>query len=312
MIREEQHTSRRRESSSSTYLITGSIIGLIAGLIFSLAIAPLRYTDATPDILDAEGKELYQQMIVLAYDAEKDLGRVKARFGSLQYANLENDLLTLSILFRQEGGDSPAFQALEWLMYDLKQERGAASPDDAPEDAPEATPDGGDEESEDTSLDVPTDTGQAVAAVGQTAEAATAEPGETGSDDAAETEPTQPPIPTSTISAALSKPFRLEERLVLCDENAPLLLQLDVSDEDGVEQAGVPVFVSWDGGSEVFYTGLFPKLSNGYADFQMSEGVVYRLQVGQSGEIVDDIKPSACKRADGTAYAGGWTLNFQP
>ena len=307
MIREE-HAPRRRETSSSTYLVTGLIIGMIAGLIFSLAVAPLRYTDATPDILDAEGKELYQQMIVLAYDAEKDLGRAKARFGSFHYANLENDLLTLSILFRQDGGDSPEFQALEWLMYDLKQERGAANP----EDAPEATPEGGEEEAEDTSLNLPTDTGQAVAATDPTSEASTPEPGETGSEDAAETEQTQPPIPTSTISAALSKPFQLEERLVLCDEDAPLLLQLEVSDEDGTELAGVPVFISWDGGSEVFYTGLFPLVSDGYADFQMLDGVRYRLQVGKSGEIFDGIQPSACKRTDGSTFAGGWSLTFHP
>lgn len=299
MIREERTT--QRSQGSSLYLLTGAIIGLVMGLIFSLAIAPLRYKDATPDLLTADAQTQYKVLIAQAYAAEHDMGRVQARWAAFNVQNIQVDLHTLLGQLSAEEGYNANAVALDYLLYDM---RGGERPTEA---EPTATP-----EPEDTSQELE------VTEVAQVETEATpvenaAEPEATVSEEeSALPDETQPPIPTSTVVAAVSKPFQLQERLVLCEEQAPRLLQVQVRDEEGNPLQGIPILLSWPSGSEVFYTGLFPAFDEGYADYDMDPNETYRIQVGFSGAIVDGIRVNSCEREDGTTYPGGWWLAFQP
>jgi hypothetical protein len=91
----------------------------------------------------------------------------------------------------------------------------------------------------------------------------------------------------------------------------PALIQVEVYDASGTPVFGVPITVTWNGGSNTFYTGLFPLINDGYADFQMTPDIVYTLQAGVGGEIVTNLQAPQCTKTDGTAYWGGWKLAFK-
>lgn len=99
---------------------------------------------------------------------------------------------------------------------------------------------------------------------------------------------------------------------MVCDPNIPpLLLQVEVYDKAGTPIFGTPLTATWDGGTNTFYTGLYPQMDEGYADFEMTVDVVYTLQAGIGGEQVGGIQAPQCTRPDGSTYWGGWKLTFK-
>jgi hypothetical protein len=79
------------------------------------------------------------------------------------------------------------------------------------------------------------------------------------------------------------------------------MLQLEVTGEDGRPLPGVRVQVTSQDGTETFFTGLAPEISAGYADFQMTTGILYSLEVGDASEPLDGLKSSS---------TCGWQLEF--
>jgi hypothetical protein len=84
-------------------------------------------------------------------------------------------------------------------------------------------------------------------------------------------------------------------------------LMVEVQDAAGTPVAGVRIVVSWPGGQDVFYTGLHPQIDPGYADFSMSEGVIYNMRAGEGGQAAEKISTGGC----GTGVLGGWSVLFQ-
>ena len=118
MIRQERNEERPK--TSSLYLLTGVIIGGVVSLIYSLAIAPLRYTDATPDLLEQSAQEKVKVLIAKAYDVEKDMGRVQARWANFGVENVIVDASSLLITLSSQGGRSDDVLALDYLLLDLR------------------------------------------------------------------------------------------------------------------------------------------------------------------------------------------------
>lgn len=114
---------------------------------------------------------------------------------------------------------------------------------------------------------------------------------------------------TSTISPAPG-PFLIVDRQPVCDSASSGLLQIELRDRDGYPAPGVQINVTWDGGVDTFFTGLKPAISTGYADFQMTPGVSYKLQVGEGGEALNAISAPECTDANGNIYPGGLKLVF--
>lgn len=124
------------------------------------------------------------------------------------------------------------------------------------------------------------------------------------------------PTPTHTRTRAPSPtpgaPFRLEERERVCDPLLPgPLIQVEVSDVSGTPVPGVEVLVIWDEGQDRFFTGLKPELGLGYADFSMTEGVTYALQLSASGQPVSGLSAFECTDEEDETYLGSWLLRFQ-
>ena len=59
----------REEPRGNWYLLTGLIIGLAAGLLYSLVFFPLRYSDTEPSALSEAHKSEYRKLIALAAGA---------------------------------------------------------------------------------------------------------------------------------------------------------------------------------------------------------------------------------------------------
>ena len=124
--------------------------------------------------------------------------------------------------------------------------------------------------------------------------------------------PTPTPTRTRAPSATPGAPFRLAERERVCDPLlAEPLIQVQVSDAAGGPVAGVEVRVIWDEGQDRFFTGLKPELGLGYADFSMTDGVTYSLQLAAAGEPIAGLAAFECSDEEGESYLGSWLLRFE-
>jgi hypothetical protein len=103
--------------------------------------------------------------------------------------------------------------------------------------------------------------------------------------------PTFTPRPTATPPSVQDAFFKLLKREDSCPpDGRPGLLKLQVNDAKGQPLAGVRITVTWEGGEDNFYTGLFPEVNPGYADFEMQPGIVYAVMVGETNEKIQEIR----------------------
>ena len=122
--------------------------------------------------------------------------------------------------------------------------------------------------------------------------------------------PGEMPQPSAIPSVSPAPVFVLLDQQSVCDATQPVsLLQIVVQDSKGEPVPGVQITIAWDGGLDTFYTGLKPELGAGYADFQMTPGMVYSLRTGNSATI-NNLSAPECSGSDGNPYPGGWYLLF--
>ena len=72
-----------RQKQGHWYLLTGILIGFLAGLAVAWIVQPVEYTDTSPASLRPAYKDLYRVLIATAYAANGDLVRAKARLERL-------------------------------------------------------------------------------------------------------------------------------------------------------------------------------------------------------------------------------------
>jgi hypothetical protein len=69
---------------SPWYLLTGAVLGLILGLVYTWLINPVVYESSTPGTLGEADKDFYRAMIAQVYDVTGDLGRASLRLALLE------------------------------------------------------------------------------------------------------------------------------------------------------------------------------------------------------------------------------------
>lgn len=72
-----------KEKRGHWYLLTGLLIGFLAGLAIAWVVQPVEYVDTSPASLRASYKEYYRILIATSYVASGDLVRAKARLDLL-------------------------------------------------------------------------------------------------------------------------------------------------------------------------------------------------------------------------------------
>jgi gas vesicle protein len=126
-----------REKRGQWYLLTGLVLGLTIGLIISLVIAPSKFNYASPHSLGEEYKAEYRSLIALAYNADQDIGRAKARLSLLQDANPGAVFSAQAQRVLASGGDVMEANALSILGKVLtKQENNTPKSTALPEASP--------------------------------------------------------------------------------------------------------------------------------------------------------------------------------
>jgi hypothetical protein len=276
------------EKRGNLYLISGFIIGLLFGLIYSWLLDPVEFIDAAPVSLSADYKDQYRELIAMAYGANADMGRAQARLALLQE---EDQLYLLGAQAQKLQGDTLKIREARAVMKlgeDLQALMLA---------------------------------GPVLVAGTPLAEGPTMEPGmEAQMTPAAGSEPVSSTMNTEQATVAAQQPgqarneglFQLDQQMEVCDPNLPQgLLQVVVVDAQGKPIAGVRGTVYWAEGNDYFYTGLYPDLGDGYGDYVMKATVQYKLQIGDGTTMVESVTPPVCTAENGKQYFGSQWMQFK-
>jgi hypothetical protein len=81
-----------------------------------------------------------------------------------------------------------------------------------------------------------------------------------------------------------------------------------VLDAEGEPQPNVELFIRWSSGDDHFFTGLKPEIGAGYADYDLTKGETYQVEVVVDSEVAQGIVADVC--AGGERLAS-WYLVFQ-
>jgi hypothetical protein len=261
------------EKRGSWYLLTGLILGAIIGLILSMTVFPVQYINTDPSTLSTAGKEAYRIMVAQAYLAEGDGGRARARLALLKEANISEAVIAQAqSMLAESGGDAQA-RALALLAAAVSEPSLSITP------LPMLTP-----------MAVVILPSEPPATAGtsavETNQGPTSTPGATNT-----------PRPTMTPQPTLGSPFVMQGQVeAICDPlPAVSLLQSIILDSSGQAVPGVRIEISQaSGGIETFYTGLFPEVSLGYADYLLQPDAVYTVRIGESGQPVSNLSAPVC------------------
>ena len=275
-------------------ILLALLAGLGVGLLYSWVISPLRVFDSAPIALRADFKDQYRSAIAAAFNGVGNLERARARLSLLGDAN-SVDALNAQAQRMLASGELEQADQIAALAAALVQGNAFIPPaSPTAETLPTARPVSTGNEA------IPTSTLPEIAE-------STPEILATQTIVIAPTpRPTQTPIPTQGAS------FALTGQESICDSNLPDgLLQVLVLNSNRRQLAGVEIKITWDGGEDQFFTGLKPELGNGYADFIMTPGVTYTVQLAQGSDNAVGLVAPTCEAPSGNSFAGGFKLTFQ-
>ncbi|RLD06432.1 MAG: hypothetical protein DRI65_06790, partial [Chloroflexota bacterium] len=252
------------QNRGNWYLLTGLILGLALGMIYTWVISPVREVDTHPNLLRDDYKDIYRSLISRAYQANNNLPRAEARLELIGDDAPALALAAQAQRFLAENGDNEMAKVLANLSAALQISSG-----------PAATP-------------IP----PTVSAISEDETSNGSNSGSNsendGQDSATSTrEPTSEALSAPTPSPTSSPPFILQDSSPICDPTlGETLIQIIATDGSGEGVPGITLKISLGtNSSEVFYTGLKPELGLGYADYLAEPGLTYQLEVPDSGLV---------------------------
>jgi hypothetical protein len=276
------------------YLLTGLILGLGFGLLYSWVISPVKYVDTAPASLRTDFKDQYRALIAAAFLSSGDLERARARLALLDDPDTAKTVADQAKLTEGKSGPESEKRGLALLAAELNP--GSAPPTLLPIPSSTLT-------SEPTSTLTPTP----VIALNEVSPTPTQ-----GTPQATRTPvPTFTPLPTRTPTPTPGAPFILLEQTVVCqaDIKQPLI-QVETFDAAMQPVSGVEFIIESVQGTDHFFTGLKPELGLEYADFVMEPGVSYLLHLAEGGDPIPELTARECEAQDGSRYWGGWKFTF--
>lgn len=290
------------ESRGSLYLLTGLVIGIALGLIYAWLINPLDYQNTSPRSLASEYKDRQRVLIALAYAADENLERARARLELLEDPDVYTILADQAQRALTDGSPPQEARALGLLSAALRGGAGPVILPTVPTFTPSPSPSPTPEPTLEASPAPPTEAVETPFPASTDAAVETDMP-PAATEDAAAVE--NNPAPTSSL------PYILDAREQICDTPLPRpIVEIQVLNAAGEPQPAVEVVITWDGGEEHFYTGLKPELGLGYADFTLQEGETYNLRLVGGAQIITGLTAVQCAELNGEPYWGAWRLTF--
>ena len=288
----------RESKRGNWYLLTGLVIGVTLGLVYAWVVNPVEYVDAPPYALRSDFKDQYRTLIAMAYLYNGDLERAIYRLDALKDEDITRTIAMQAQQALAEGRPESETQALGRLAVALGQ-------GPAPAVVTPATP---------VTLPSPTRTpAPPTATLPSPTPVERLQPTSTQISTLRTPQATNTPLPTLAPSPTptLGAPFLLQDVTQVCNPNLEVpRLEVEISDAAGQPVPSVELVVTWNGGEEHFFTGFKPELGLGYADFDMSVGTIYTLNLASGGQPVENLTPVECAADDGTRYWGGWRALF--
>ena len=268
-------------------LLVGLVLGLLGGLIYTWAIAPIELVDVGPEMMHPNYRQEWVRLAALSYIADGDLERARWRLDGMPREDIAAGMETLIGEYAAAGRSADMMRRLTVLAQTL----GVQTPAmlvylDTP--AAPVSP---------TSTPVPTPVPTVVDATPTVV--STAVP---------TVKPTRTPYPPTATPEPLL-PFQFATKEQICDPEQALHIEVVVQDEGGVGLPGVEVWLMWADGSDRAVTGLKPK-GLGYVDFAAEEGVEYSLGTSELGApLVSGLRLELCPEEKGKEpVVGSWRI----
>jgi hypothetical protein len=323
------------ENRGPWYLLTGLILGLIVGLVYSWTVRPVEYVNTSPASLRSDFKDQYRALIAAAYAANGDLVRARGRLSLLQDEDTYQVLAAQAQQTLADGNSSDEARALGMLAVAIGQ--GVSQPQSSglatsPSNSSNGVPTVAASQlpattivstitapAPTTALAAPltltpsltiSNTNSVSETIGSNSSQVTNTPTRTTAPTSAPTA-TGTLLPTRTPTATPGAPYILQDQQKICDPdlNKPLI-QVIALDAAGSQVPGVEAIATWPGGEQLFYTGLKPELGTGYADIEITAGITYTLRLAGAGQSVSDLAAFECEKSGGERYLGSWLLTF--
>jgi hypothetical protein len=274
------------QNRSNWYLLTGLILGLAMGLIYTWVISPITEVDTHPNLLREDYKDIYRSLISRAYQANNNLPRAEARMELIGDEDPALALAAQAQRFLAENGDNEMAIVLANLSAAIQIASG-----------PAATP------------IPPTATAQEEeSSEGSSSSSSSGNDNQGSTSSTREPNSEEPSAPTP--SPTTSPPFILQDSSPICDPTlGETLIQIIATNGNGEGVPGITLAISLGTDpKEVFYTGLKPELGLGYADYLAEPGLTYQLDVPDSGLVITDIEVPTCQTESEDSYWGSWEI----
>lgn len=290
-VKERARDETHPRVSAASFVLLGLVLGIAGGLLYAWVISPVVYTDASPARLDAQYTEEYLFLVSQSYALTGDWEETQERLAALELENVAEPVTALFEKSLREGWPAAQVRNLAFLTQKLGGDSPALSLFGATPQPPPVTP--------------------TQAPAGPTA-TATLLPTPSPTP-----QPTRTPRPTLTPSAtpratATPRPdFLLVSQERVCEEDQPApRIEVVALDAEMEELPGVEVVVSWEGGSDRFFTGFRPELGLGYGDFVMTAELSYSVVLAAGSPTISGLRVEPCAEDEG-GMPGGWRLTFQ-
>lgn len=270
----------------SWYLLTGLIIGLGLGLLYSLNLQPIELTNAEPASLTQAYKEQYRELIALAYMSNDDPVRAIARLELLGDDDIYQALIEQAQFSLTQDNLSEEARALGILAIELGKTM---------------------EGSNDIYLSDLLSTPDDISSIPPAIETSTQQ----------SIPPTDlSPTPNAAIVLVTPTPisadlFILQNLEKVCEPKPQKpLFQIEAYDQDNQPLPSVLIILKSEKGEERLYTGMTPNQGVGYAEFYPLPGVIYSLRLEENGIPIQDLMIAECQNSSGETYPGSWIFQF--
>ena len=261
-------------------IVIAIVIGAAIGLGYAWLIDPVTFSESSPAQVMKSYREAWLIMAAEAYAQDGDWVRAQARINALRDANLSQTLIDLFDRY-QANGPHPAARALAHLADRLN----VRTPAMAVYLTAIITP---------TPADTPT------------IEATT------GPSPIATPTPTVTPEPSPTLPPTVTPnpDYQVVTQVAGCTHSpqAPQI-RVVVHDQFGQSVPGKEIWITWEGGSDRFVTGLKPEIDPGYGDFDMQPDQAYNVGVDKpTSVIISNLRAGTCETDGRTS----WQLVLAP
>jgi hypothetical protein len=290
----------KQDRRGSWYLLTGTVLGIAVGLVYSWVISPVRYIDAPPSALRADYKDDYRALIAAAYLYNLDLIRAQDRLAQLKDDDAAKTLTLQAQRALSEGHSDEEIYALNTLASAINASSAPGIKESTPVPGVNFVPMMDKTFSITLLVNQPTN---------PTAMFFTSPIPELSSTlyTTHNNRLIQDTLPTVTRGT----PTTLIEKRLICNINQLLpLIQVEVKDAMGKPIPEVDVAALWENGEDYFFTGLQPELGMGYTDFTLSFGLLYSFHLVDEDSVESNHTAAECMTEESSRYWGPRYLVF--